>query len=148
MGKCRQVAGRERTSPGSVRDSGLTCMELQANPTFYVCWEQSASDHTLLDAWTLWQNGLNRDRKGLGTHSHRLNGLQQFFKKKKNTSFYVFILARPWACGILVPQLGINRWPLHWKCSLNCWTIREAAQQFLTMLPTWLPELKLALQPY
>ena len=87
MGKCRQVAGRERTSPGSVRDSGLTCMELQANPTFYVCWEQSATDHTLLDAWTLWQNGLNRDRKGLGTHSRRLNGLQQFFKKKTKHIF-------------------------------------------------------------
>ena len=49
MAKCRQVAGRERTSPGSVRDSGLTCMELQVNPTFCVCWEQSATDHALLD---------------------------------------------------------------------------------------------------
>ena len=32
--------------------------------------------------------------------------------------------------------------------SLNHWTIREVPQQFLTMLPTWFPELKLSLQPY
>ena len=70
---------RERSSSWGVGNPGLTCLELQVNPTFCVCWEQSATDHALLDTWTLWQNGLNRDRKGPWIHSLRLNGLQQIF---------------------------------------------------------------------
>ena len=29
------------------------------------------------------------------------------------------------ACGVLVPDLGLNLHPLRWKHSLNDWTVRE-----------------------
>ena len=37
----------------------------------------------------------------------------------------VYIINLFWgACGILVPQPGIEHIPLHWKHSLNHWTTR------------------------
>ena len=63
---------RERSSSWGVGNPGLTCLELQVNPTFCVCQEWSAMDHKTLDAWGVGQKGL-RGKKGTRIHSLRLN---------------------------------------------------------------------------